>query len=182
MIAGLFKADPEALKEIHLQLADPSPDKKNMETVDILANVITGKPGLNIDFVYCINTEKTSDTLDNKMALEEYHRSGKSSGNTSDAVPDSVLSGFLLGKMAPDSLLARSGIYELCRRFVGAEALNAKIDSLKSSQESFLRAYLGTDKMIPQDRYRIISVMPDSIKYEEPVPSFRTYFTAGEEK
>jgi hypothetical protein len=116
------------------------------------------------------------------MALEEYRRSGNSSVNAPDALPDSVLSGFLLGKMAQDSLLAKSGIYELCRRFVGAEALNAKIDSLKSSQGNFLKSYLGNDKMIATDRFRIISVMPDSIKYDEAVPSFRTYFIAGEEK
>jgi hypothetical protein len=178
MISGLFKADPEALKEIHLQLTDPSPDKKNMQTVDILANVLTSKPGLNIDFVYCINPEKTSDTLAHMMALAEYLRSG----NSAEAVPDSVLSKLLLGKMASDSLLAKSGLNDLCRQFIGTEVLNAKIDSLKRLQGSFLKAYMDNDKMIPADRYRIISVMPDSIKYDEAVPSFRTYFTAGEER
>jgi hypothetical protein len=82
--------------------------------------------------------------------------------------------------MPADSMLAKSGFRKLCRKYVGEEKLNFKIDSMKSSQVTFLRSYLGNDKMLPADRYRIITVMPDSIKYEEPAPSFKIYFTAGE--
>ena len=56
MISDLFKVDPESLKEIHLLLNDPSPDKKNMETVDVLADILNKKPGLNVDLIYCIRS------------------------------------------------------------------------------------------------------------------------------
>jgi len=67
LISGLFKVDPEALNEIHLLLTDPSPDKKNMETVDIVADILNQKPGLNIDFIYC----KISTYSTNSSGLEE---------------------------------------------------------------------------------------------------------------
>ena len=103
-----------------------------------------------------------------------------SAGDISKSVPDSVLSKYLLGKLPPDSLLAKAGIRELCRNYIGKEKLNARIDSIKNSQTLFLQNYLSRDKEIPADRFRIIGNTPDSIKYEEAVPSFRTYFTASE--
>jgi hypothetical protein len=180
LISGLFKVDPEKLNEIHLLLTDPSPDKKNMETVDIVADILNQKPGLNIDFVYCLNPEKTYDTLAHMMVLEDYARSGNTGSNLSP-VPDSTLSRYLVGKLRADSLMAGEGISGLCRKYIGEEKLNYIIDSLKNSQFTFLRSYLSNDKMIPPDRYQIITIMPDSIKYDEPVPSFRTFFTAGGE-
>lgn len=179
LISGLFKVDPEALNEIHLLLTDPSPDKKNMETVDIVADILNQKPGLNIDFVYCINPGKASDTLAHMMVLEDYARSVKIAVANSSSVQDSTLSNYILGKFHADSLMARAGFNELCRKYIGEEKLNFIIDSLKNSQRAFLRSYLSNDKMVPADRYQIITVMPDSIKYDEPVPSFRTFFTAG---
>ena len=180
MIGDLFKADPEKLKEIHLLLTDPSPDKENLESVDLLADILNKKPGLNLDIIYCINKVKSSDSLAYMLAFEDYAASAGITGTGSKPGPDSILSKFILGKMPADSSLAKSVISELCRKYVGEEKLNFKIDSLKSSQVTFLRSYLGNDKMIPDDRYRIITVMPDSIKYEEPAPSFKIYFTAGE--
>jgi hypothetical protein len=182
LIADLFKVDPEALKEIHLLLSDPSPDKKNMETVDILADILNQKPGLNLDFVYCIDKEKASDTLSYILSLEDYARTAKVSGANSTTVLDSSLSNYLLGKLPSGSLLVKASLIELCRNYIGAEKLNGKIDSLKSSQTNFLQNYLTRDKEIPADRFRVIGIMPDSIKYMEPVPSFRTYFTAAEGK
>ncbi|MBK8883787.1 MAG: DUF748 domain-containing protein [Bacteroidales bacterium] len=181
MIGGLFQVDPEKLETIHLLLTDPSPDKENMKSVDLLADILNKKPGLDIDIVYCINNPKTADTLAYILASEDYARSTGTSGTGSNTVPDSILSRFILGKMPADSLLAKSGLRELCRNYAGAEKLNFKIDSLRSSQASFLQSYMVNDKMIPADRFRIVSIMPDSIKYEETVPSFRIFFTAGDE-
>jgi hypothetical protein len=180
MIADLVQVDAESLKEIHLLLTERSPDKKNMETVDILADVLNKKPRLNIDFVYCIDPGKTSDTLAHMMVLEDYARSGKISVSNSSAVSDSTLSKYILEKLSADSLMARAGLNELCRKYVGDEKLKYIIDSLKNSQITFLGSYLSNDKMIPADRYQIITVMPDSIKYDEPVPSFRTFFISGD--
>jgi hypothetical protein len=86
----------------------------------------------------------------------------------------------VLGKMVADSSLARTAQNELFRKYAGTEKLGMKLDSIKNSQISFLQTYLSRDKAIPDIRFRIIAEMPDSIKYDEPVPSFKTYFTAGD--
>ncbi len=180
MIADLFKVDPEALKEINLMLSDPSPDKKNLETVDMLADILNKKPGLNLDLVYCFNFEKESDTLSHLMTLEAYRGSAGNDGTDEEQVPDSILSKYVLGKFPSDSLLVKASLAEVCRKFIGAEKLKARVDSIKNSQTLFLQTYLNHDKEISSDRFRIIGNMPDSIIYDEPVPSFRIYFTAGD--
>ncbi len=182
MIASLFNVDPESLKEIQLQLTDPSPDKKNSEAVDMLADILSKKPGLNLDFIYCSDPEKASDTLAHMIALEDYFRSAGRAGDNGITVPDSLLVKYLLGKMPSDSVLAKTGLNALCLKYAGSKNLDMKLDSIKNSQTTFLQNYLTHDKAIPADRFRIIAAMPDSIKYDNPVPAFRTYFTAGDEK
>jgi len=182
MIADLFKVDPEKLKEIHLLLTDPAPDEQNSKTIDVLADILDKKPGLNLDLIYCNNPEKASDSLAHLLALEDYKRSAGMSGDNSGPVTDSLLSKYLLGKMLSDSTLANAGLKLLCRKYEGGENLKMKLDSIKNSQISFLQSYLSRDKSIPEVRFRIIAEMPDSIKYDESVPVFRTYFTAGDEK
>jgi hypothetical protein len=180
LLGDLFKADPEALKEIHLTLTDPSPDKKNMESVDILADILNKKPELSLDIVYCIDPEKTSDSLAHLIVSDDFARINNSSANTSMTFPDSILSKYILGKMPADSLLGKTSLSELCRKYLGDEKLKVKIDSLKISQTTFLQNYLSRDKEIPAERYRIIETMPDSIKHDSVLPSFRIYFNAGE--
>jgi hypothetical protein len=182
MIADLFKVDPEKLKEIHLLLTDPAPDEQNSKTVDILADILDKKPGLNLDLIYCSNPEKASDSLAHLLALEDYKRSAGITGDNSGSVPDSLLSKYLLGKMPSDSALANAGLKVLSRKYEGEGNLKMKLDSIKNSQISFLQSYLSRDKTIPEVRFRIIAEMPDSIKYDEPDPAFKTYFTAGDEK
>jgi hypothetical protein len=176
MIADLFKVDPDKLREIHLNLTDPAPDEKNMESVDLLADILTKKPGLGLDIIYCYNRERTSDTLAHIMALNDYHSFSKTTGE----VPDSTLTKYLTGKLGADSTLSAMALTRLCRKYIGEEILSSRIDSMKLEQNTFLQEYLTRDKEIAPERFRIVSVMPDSIKYEEPNPAFKTFFAAGD--
>ena len=148
MLADLFKVDPAKLREIHFPLTEPSPDLKNLESVDILADILSKKPGLSIDFIYCINYEKTADTLAHMLALEDFIEHNALEGGKGSNVPDSILTGYLLGKIASDSLAVKRGIIGMCRSYIGAATLNARIDSIKQSQTSFILSYLIKDKEI----------------------------------
>jgi hypothetical protein len=178
MIADIFKIDPDKLREIEMGLNGPSPDEKNMETVDILADILNEKPGLNLDLIYCLNLEKTADTLAYIKALDDYVQTYRSGYD----VPDSSLVKFLAGKFPGDTLAGKSGLKELCSRYSGKDKLDARIDSLVFSQSRFLEGYLSRDKGIAAERYKIYGSTPDSIRYDEAVPCFRIYFTSvGEE-
>lgn len=87
------------------------------------------------------------------MALEDYVRNSVISDENSNTVPDSTLSGYMIGKLSSDSL--------------------------KISQAIFLHNYLNCDKEISADRFRIVADIPDTIIYEEPIPCLRIYFIAG---
>jgi Domain of Unknown Function (DUF748) len=182
LLAELFKVDPERLKEIRLSLTGASPDKKNMESVDILAEILTKKPGLSADFIYCINPEKATDTLARIMALEDYKSHLPVNAGVSDAVPDSLLTAYLISRLHADSTLVKRDLTSLCRSYIGDKNLMADIDSIRISQTDFLMNYLNHDKGIQADRFKIIATKPDSIKYEAETPSFRIYFTATEAK
>jgi hypothetical protein len=181
MLSGLFKIDEAALQNIALGLSEPSPDEKNLKSVDIIADILNKKPTLNIDLFYCIDLKKTSDTLAYLMALEDYKSFGKSNGIDVNNVPDSTLAGYLLGKQSSATLKETSDLQQLCRNYIGTEKLNAKIDSLRVIQTGFMMNYLSHDKEISSNRFRIISIAPDTIKYEAAYPSFRTYFTPSGE-
>jgi hypothetical protein len=176
MIGDLFNTDPEKLKEIGLPLIDAVPGIENMKTVDILADVLSKKPGLTLDLVYCLNREKEADTLARFIATGDYLKATGTSG----PVADSILVKFIAGRISADSALAATGPGPLCLRYAGAERLNAAIDSVRSGQAAYLRKYLELDRGIPAERFRIEVTMPDSIKYDSALPAFRTYFGAGD--
>jgi hypothetical protein len=178
LLGDLFSVDPEKLEEIHLIAGEASPDKSNMVSVDILTDVLSKKPALAIDFIYCINTDKTTDTLARILTNEDYLHSGDGKGQNTKTIPDSTLSRYLLDKMPSDSLLAKNSLTDLCRRYIGEGKLGARIDSMKQAQISFLKNYISVEKEIPDNRFRIIETMPDSIRYENTDPSFRVYFTS----
>jgi hypothetical protein len=178
MIGQLFNIDPEKLREIRLQPLEASPDQENLETADVLADILNKKPGLALDMIYCINRERTYDTLAHLMALEKYNQTS----NAAASVPDSTLAKFISGKMPADTTNKDLNINSLCRKFIGTEKLNSRLDSVKSAQITFLQNYLTRDKAVPADRFRINSSMPDTLKFDGAVPVFRTFFNAGEEK
>jgi hypothetical protein len=182
MLAGLFKVDPESIQQITLGLSEPSPDNKNMKSVDVLADILIKKPSLNIDFIYCIDTKKATDTLAYFMAMNDYTEYSKSKGENPVNVADSTLIRYLQSKVSSATLQGGTGnLSSLCRSYIGDEKLRVKLDSIQTMQTNFLMNYLSQDRAIPPDRFRIITPAPDTIKYNYAYPSFRTYFAASGE-
>ncbi len=180
-LAGGYKADPEKLQEIRLPITAASPDEENLKSVDVIADILNDKPALNIDFYYCIDRSKTSDTLAFLMAKDDYVKYVKSTGTSSVIVADSTLAKYISSRLPAGSPGGIQDIKTLCRTYIGAEKLNARIDSIISLQTTFLQAYLSSDRGIPAGRFRIISTPPDTIRPSPYYPSFRNYFTAGGE-
>jgi hypothetical protein len=182
LLSASYKVDPASLQEIRLDLMDPSPDVRNLKSVDIISDILNKKPGLNIDFYYCINRSVAADSLAYLMTLEEYSKDNTNPDRNLKNVADSTLIKYLKTKSSSASSESNLGIKILCRNFIGTKNLDAKIDSMKALQISFLANYLNHDKELPADRFKIIAVAPDTIKPFGKYPSFRSYFTASGEK
>jgi hypothetical protein len=182
LLAGLYDVDPATLQEIPLGLLEPSPDEKGMTSVDILADILTKKPGLNADFYYCIDRSGASDSLAVMIARNDYFNYSRSIGDRVRNVADSTLINYLKGKVASSPLEENDDLKILCRKYVGEESLNAKVDSIKNIQISFLKNYLNVDKDLSDNRFRIIGTAPDSIKPLIDHAIFRIYFTAGNDE
>lgn len=179
LLSASYKADPAALQEIRLELLDPSPDEKNLKSLDILADILNKKPGLNIDLYYCIDRSKAIDSIGHILALEDYIKYSKTSGLSTKNVADSTLIKYLLSKLSPANPEGNRELRSLCRNYTGTDKLEAKLDSIKSLQINFIINYLSHDKEIPTVRFKINAVAPDTIKASGNWPAFRTYFTAG---
>lgn len=181
LFSSSYNVDPASLHDIRLNLLEPAPDEKNLKSVDIITDILSKKPAINIDFFYCSDHNKAVDSLAYLLTMDEYLKSNNKSGSDNNSIPDSLLIGFLHTRLSAEVIKIDSGIRGLCRNYIGTRQVEAKLDSLKSLQINFISNYLSHDKGIPSDRFRIIPVAPDTIKPSGNYPSFRTYFTEGGE-
>jgi hypothetical protein len=180
ILAGGSSVDPAALQEINLSLFDPQPDRDNLKSVDVISDILLKKPGLNVDFYYCINSAKAQDSMAMMLSRKEYLRYSESIGMKMNHVSDSVLAAWIKSRISPDVATENADISRLCRSYIGEGRLSKGIDSVITLQNAFLKSYLTGDKQIPETRFRIINPSPDSIKPSTGDAAFKTYFTSGE--
>ena len=180
LLSGGYNVDPSSLQEIDLPLFEPQPDKENMKSVDVISDILVKKPGLNVDFYYCMNTEKAKDSLALMLARKEYASYSKSIGLKVNHVSDSTLSAWIRSRSNPAGADDNANMEQLCRNYIGVERLNKGIDSVIVLQNGFLKSYLSVDRQVPATRFRIICPSPDTIKPSMGDAAFKAYFTAGE--
>jgi hypothetical protein len=180
MLAGGYNVDPASLQEIDLPLFDPQPDRDNLKSVDVISDILLKKPGLNVDFYYCISSAKAQDSLAMMLSRKEYLKYSESVGMKMNHVSDSTLATWIKSKTSPEVSTENADISLLCRSFIGEARLSKGIDSVITLQNAFLKSYLSGDKQIPETRFRIIYPSPDSIKPSSGDAAFKTYFTSGE--
>lgn len=182
LLSASYKVDPATLQDIHLSLLEPAPDEKNLKSVDIIADILNKKPGLNVDFYYCIDHHEAVDSLAYLMTRDDYIKNNINSGTETKNVEDSTLIKYLINRMQDASKSTDQNIKTLCLSYIGDEKIETKLDSLKTIQSDFLTNYLTHDKEIPADRFKIIQIAPDTIRPKGKYPSFRTYFNAAGDK
>jgi hypothetical protein len=182
LLSGLNNADPASLKEISLGLTEISPDEKNMKSLDNISGILIKKPLLNVDFIYCINRINAADSLAYLLTVSDFIKMSRYSAANMKAIPDTLLIRYIQSKQFAKTISDSSGLGLLCRNYIGEERLNAKLDSLRILQTGFISDYLSRNQGIAPERFRIIETTPDSIMPDIKHPSFRIYFTAGEEK
>jgi hypothetical protein len=179
-LSGSYNIDPARLQEIKLDLLKPSPDEDNMKSVDVLADIITNKPGLNVDLYYTLDRAKAADSLAYILAAEEFRNYSRSTGVAIRSVADSSLAKYLIAKLPSAPAQVNPDLKLLCRNYIGKIKLDASLDSIRNLQTSFMGNYLGRDKALAPERFRVISVAPDTIKPALNYPAFRVYVNAGE--
>lgn len=179
LISQLQGVDEESLKQIRLGLTNESPDEKGLRSIDILTDILNKKPLINLDLIYCINREKAIDSLGYIYTRNDFLKSTGASVSDDKEIPDSTLVRFVLGRNPADSSLVSGNAGALFVKYAGTEKLNVRLDSLKKRQTGFINNYLGVDRALPSNRFRIIETTPDSIRPVSAAPSFRIYLTEG---
>jgi len=179
LISQLQGVDEESLKQIQLDLTNESPDGKGLKSLDILSDILNKKPLLNLDLIYCINREKAIDSLGYIYTRNDFLRSTGTNVSSDKKISDSILVRFVLGRNPADSSLASGNAGVLFVKYAGTEKLNVRLDSLMKRQTGFIINYLGAERALPSNRFRIIETTPDSIRPVSAAPSFRIYLTEG---
>lgn len=179
LISQLQGVDEESLKQIQLDLTNESPDGKGLKSLDILSDILNKKPLLNLDLIYCINREKAIDSLGYIYTRNDFLRSTGTNVSSDKKISDSILVRFVLGRNPADSSLASGNAGVLFVKYAGTEKLNVRLDSLMKRQTGFIINYLGAERALPSNRFRIVETTPDSIRPVSAAPSFRIYLTEG---
>jgi hypothetical protein len=181
LLADLYKMNPESLKEIELKLFDPVPDKENLDKIDIIADILNKKPGLNVDFYYYAEQPKISDTLAYLMAVKDYEGFRTRMGYPDKSIADSSMIAYLLDNISTPEDDTTLEITGLCRKYIGEERLASKLDSIKSMQVDYLNNYLITEKEIDDNRFRIADSPSDTIRATSGYKAFMIFFAAAGE-
>lgn len=176
MLADMHGTNPDKLKEIPLELFEPMPGKKDIGTIDILADILDKKPGLSVTFLHATDEPHTSDTLAYLLAHKAFENFLKNNDHNNDS--DSAFATFLMRGKVSD---IGSGISDLCRNYIGEERLKGKLDSLRNLQMDFLRNYLGSETNLEDKRYTISKAVSDTIRPSQSPVSFMVFFGAAGE-
>jgi len=182
MLSSAYNVNPSTLQEVRLGLLEPAPDDKNLKSVDIISDILDKKPGLNIDIYYCEDHSKAVDSLAYIMTMEDYLKNNQNPVANLKNVADSALITYILNKSSSQTLTSNQGLKYLCRNYIGTEKLEARLDSIKTLQITFIANYLSHDKEIPAERFKIIPAAPDTIRPLGNYPAFRTFFTEGADR
>lgn len=179
LISQLQGVDEESLKQIRLDLTNDSPDDKGLRSIDILSDILNKKPLVNLDLIYCINREKAIDSLGYIYTRNDFLRSTGTNVSADKRISDSILVRYVLEKNPADTTLASGNAGALFVKYAGTEKLNVRLDSLMKRQTQFIINYLGVERALPSNRFRIVETTPDSIRPVSAAPSFRIYLTEG---
>jgi uncharacterized protein involved in outer membrane biogenesis len=178
LLADMYHTNPENLKEVKLTWFDAMPDKKNMENIDLLADVLSKRPALNIQFYYWLNYPKAADTLAYLMTLDHYRTSQNIHSNS---IPDSILTSYLHGRSLTAGNPATTSLAGLCRAYIGEARIHARLDSVKTLQTEFLSNYLSQEKGIPVERFEILDPPADTMRSAASINSFIICFKGQDE-
>lgn len=178
MLADLYKMNPDRLREIKLLLFEDTPDKENMETLDVIADILNKKPALKAGFYYYRDEAGAMDSLAWTMARKDFYAYLEKEPGSADS--DTAFRAFILHN-TPATDTAAWDMPGMCRRYVGEENLINRLDSLRKGQIGFLNDYLTREKVLAPARFSIVSDPVDTIRSKSSLASFMIYFTAADE-
>ncbi len=179
LLADMHGINPDKLREIPLELMEPMPGKKDLETLDILEDILDKKPGLTVAFYHATDEPKASDTLAYILAHRVFENYVKN--NDLKNKSDSAFLAFLKEARPAVSTTPITGVTDLCRKYVGEDQLRGKLDSLRNLQLDYLRNYLGSETSLDAQRYSISPSPSDTIRPSQSPAAFMIFFGAAGE-
>lgn len=171
ILAGSYSIDPGELKEVNLDLFNTEISGNGLKSLDVLADILSKKPGINVVFYHCANRQMAGDSLAYIIASDNYK-----AATNSNIVSDSLLVSFI----ANQNSVPVADLKIMCRNYIGEENISQQLDSIKNWQIGFLTRYLGEEKALDNNRFKIYAETPDTISTKSKGASFKVYFTADE--
>ncbi len=156
-LANLYGADPESLQALEIGIFDHLLSQNSIGTLDLIASILNDKPQLAVELKYGIDEEKYYDSLATQLTVGEYMETLTARQYThGDQIPDSALVSYLSKKNNSETFDPKEDLSGLCVSYIGSELLSERLDSTKSEHYRIVHDYLITQKMLEQDKVKII--------------------------
>ncbi len=164
MLAGMYNVDAARLKMVKIGMFETTPDKSDMETLDILAGIMDDKPKLRLAFNYLIDQDLYFKRLATKMVTNEYLET-KTDDEYMEGpkVPDSLLIGFITVKSDVVQTDTGKAVPDIYVDYIGKERLAARLDSTRRVHIDFVHDYILSHKSLSDERLSITAASPDSV-------------------
>lgn len=176
MLAQMFDTDPEKIKHVALNYFEGMPTDEGLETLDIIALILSEKPELAVEIKFNIDSAVLGDNLAVMLATKQYF---KTTGKPEQGqVPDSVFLKYLSAETESLPADKQPDRYHLSRRLVGETLVNTRADSLISAQYDFIEEYMLLEKEIDSTQISFTrpagTSPPDSLRIPGVEVIFRT--------
>ena len=174
ILAEMYGVDPGKINEMKIGLLENMPEKEEMATLDLVADILNDKPQLKAELAYQLDRAIFYDTLAMLTSLNDFKKNENYSGKS---VPDSLLINYLNRQLNPAGTAV---LRDLCKLYAGQVFLDQQLDSTISKHTDFVRDYLHSYKSLPESRFAVIMPGSDVFNTGESYGRFIIRFTAME--
>jgi hypothetical protein len=180
LLSSLYGTNPNKLKGIQIGLFDEMPVDAELETLDLLAEILDDKPGIDVQFYHYLNKNTFFDSLSYIQAVDAWHKKHETAKVLQkQQISDSTLKVFLLKKLSPEQIENNTSLTELCLLFADSSELMAAYDSTRTLQIKNVSDYLIHHKQVPESRFRFSTNIADSLFHEKPYGNFFIEFISS---
>lgn len=174
-ISNMYDVDPDKLRFVNYELYGNTPDKKQIEKLDIISNILINKPALKLKLDHYINKDLFIDSLAYIITVERWRDEQKNSELIQlKSVPDSLILNFVA-----DNDSSIGNIKQLCVSYIGEDVLTTKFDSICIQQGDFIYDYMVAHKGIKVDQLNIFKMPTDSVPHDLKESIFKVEFEAN---
>lgn len=177
LLAVFYSYDPNKLRSVEVGMFETLPDTEELETLDVIAQIIHDKPQLRVKMYHFIDKKTFIDSLAYQTVQTDWLMNKH---NQSVSMSDSLLKKFIVSERSKLNLDTSLSIQALSRYYCDSAYLSTSYDSIEVQQVDFIKDYLTQQKQVPEELYSIERSNADSVNVKNGHAYFFVEFLSKE--